>query len=118
MKQYVIIVAGGKGLRMGKSIPKQFLEINGKAIILHTLEKFTRALPQATLFLVLPENEIPRWQALSKGGIYENILLAKGGETRFESVKAGLSLIEEEGIVGIHDFSATFSGHSYHTISF
>ena len=103
MKQYVIIVAGGKGLRMGTNIPKQFLELKGKAIILHTLEKFKEALPLAELLLVLPKAEIPRWKKIAAGTEFENVQLAIGGNTRFESVKAGLRLIASNGIVGVHD---------------
>ena len=103
MKQYVIIVAGGKGLRMGTIIPKQFLELKGKAIILHTLEKFKEALPLAELLLVLPQAEIYRWQEIAAGTDFENIQLANGGSTRFESVQAGLHLIASNGIVGVHD---------------
>jgi 2-C-methyl-D-erythritol 4-phosphate cytidylyltransferase len=103
LKQYVIIVAGGKGVRMGTTIPKQFLEIKGKAIILHTLEKFKEALPSAELLLVLPKDEIARWHELSVGTEFEKIKLANGGSTRFGSVKSGLNLIQSDGIVGVHD---------------
>ena len=88
---------------MGANVPKQFLEINGKAIIVHTLEKFKEALPMAELLLVLPEAEMERWNELSQGTAFENLRVAKGGNSRFESVKSGLSLIEAEGIVGVHD---------------
>ena len=88
---------------MGANVPKQFLEINGKAIIVHTLEKFKEALPMAELLLVLPEAEMERWNGLSQGTAFENLRVAKGGNSRFESVKSGLSLIEAEGIVGVHD---------------
>ncbi len=103
MNQYVIILAGGKGLRMGATVPKQFLEIKGKAIILHTLEKFKEALPLAELLLVLPKSEMPLWQEISGGTTVENIKTTSGGDTRFESVKAGLRLIGSEGVVGVHD---------------
>tara|TARA_R110000868_G_scaffold88056_1_gene245686 strand:- start:499 stop:1113 length:615 start_codon:yes stop_codon:yes gene_type:complete len=88
---------------MGATIPKQFLEIKGKAIILYTLEKFKEALPLAELLLVLSKPEIPRWKEISKGTAFENIKITTGGDTRFESVKAGLSLVKSEGIVGVHD---------------
>jgi len=103
LNQYVIILAGGKGLRMGATVPKQFLEIKGKAIILHTLEKFKEALPLAELLLVLPKSEMPLWQEISGGTTVENIKTTSGGDTRFESVKAGLRLIGSEGVVGVHD---------------
>ena len=88
---------------MGATIPKQFLEIKGKAIILHTLEKFKEALPLAELLLVLPESEIPRWKLLASGTAFENIEIAIGGDVRFESVKAGLRLVKSEGIFFLND---------------
>ncbi|MAC96197.1 MAG: 2-C-methyl-D-erythritol 4-phosphate cytidylyltransferase [Flavobacteriales bacterium] len=102
MKKSVIIVAGGKGLRMGSEIPKQFLLLNGKAIILHTIDKFKQALPQARLVLVLPKDEVQRWNNLTKESPYAEIEIAIGGKSRFDSVKAGLELIDE-GLVAVHD---------------
>ena len=61
---------------MGANVPKQFLEINGKAIIIHTLEKFKEALPSAELLLVLPEAEVQRWKEISKATDFENISIA------------------------------------------
>jgi len=90
-------------LRMGAIIPKQFLEMKGKAIILHTLEKFKEALPSAELLLVLPQAEMPRWEKIAAGTNFEQIQLANGGSSRFESVQAGLRLITSNGIVGVHD---------------
>lgn len=103
MKQYVIIVAGGKGLRMGTTIPKQFLELNGKAIILHTLKKFRAALPQAELLLVLPDTELDRWKEIASNTPFHELKTASGGKTRFDSVRSGLQLIQKSGVVGIHD---------------
>lgn len=87
---------------MGTEIPKQFLPLNGKAIILHTIDKFKQALPDARLVLVLPKAEIARWKVMVYDTLYQNIEIAVGGASRFESVKAGLALIEG-GLVGIHD---------------
>lgn len=103
MIKYVIIVAGGKGTRMGSETPKQFLEIGGKAIIIHTLEKIKKALPTAELFLVLPKAELERWNSISEGTAFEDIQVANGGLTRFDSVKSGLALVKSPGIVGVHD---------------
>jgi 2-C-methyl-D-erythritol 4-phosphate cytidylyltransferase len=103
LEQVVIIVAGGKGLRMGKNTPKQFLEINGKAIIIHTIEKFKQVLPLARLVLVLPKDELDRWQELALEHNLSEISYVLGGETRFESVKAGLSKVQSESIVAVHD---------------
>ena len=57
MHKYIIIVAGGKGERMGEKIPKQFLELNGKPILMHTIEKFYSTYPEAQIILALPENQ-------------------------------------------------------------
>jgi len=89
-------------LRMGSEIPKQFLLLNGKAIILHTIDKFKQALPQARLVLVLPKDEVQRWNNLTKESPYAEIEIAIGGKSRFDSVKAGLELIDE-GLVAVHD---------------
>lgn len=103
MEKVVIIVAGGKGLRMGSETPKQFLEINGKAIIIHTIEKFKQVLPTARLVLVLPKDEISRWQDLALKHQLKEVSCVTGGETRFESVKAGLSKVQSASIVAVHD---------------
>lgn len=87
---------------MGSEVPKQFLPLNGKPILLHTIDKFKQALPEARLVLVLPKNEIARWKVMSFDSPYQEIELAEGGANRHESVKSGLSLIKE-GLVGIHD---------------
>lgn len=87
---------------MGSEIPKQFLLLNGKAIILHTIDKFKQALPQARLVLVLPKDEVQRWNNLAKDTPYAEIEIAIGGKSRFDSVKAGLQLIDE-GLVAVHD---------------
>ncbi len=89
-------------MRMGSEIPKQFLLLNGKAIILHTIDKFKQALPQARLVLVLPKDEVQRWNNLTKESPYAEIEIAIGGKSRFDSVKAGLELIDE-GLVAVHD---------------
>lgn len=87
---------------MGSEIPKQFLLLNGKAIILHTIDKFKQVLPQARLVLVLPKDEIQRWNDLANDTAYAEIEIAIGGKNRFDSVKAGLELINE-GLVAVHD---------------
>lgn len=106
MKAYAIIVAGGKGLRMGGDVPKQFLPINGKPILMHTIEAFRKALDGIEIILVLPADQHEYWQKLCKDyNFYSPELIAKGGETRFHSVKNGLALLpdDEDAVVGIHD---------------
>ncbi len=103
---YVIIVAGGKGLRMGSDIPKQFLPIGGKPVLMRTLERFRAYSPTLQIILVLPKAQQDYWQQLC--GEYDfqvDYLLADGGETRFHSVQHGLALIPDDaqGVVGVHD---------------
>lgn len=105
MHKYAIIVAGGKGERMGESIPKQFLTLNGKPILMHTIEKFLSTFPEIKIIIALPENQFDYWEELCVKYQFVNIPhhLVKGGQTRFQSVKNALGIIKNEGIVGIHD---------------
>ena len=106
MKAYAVIVAGGKGLRMGGDVPKQFLPIGGKPVLMHTIEAFRKALDGVTIVLVLPAEQHDYWQKLCKDyGFHSPELIAKGGETRFHSVKNGLALLPNdlEAVVGVHD---------------
>ena len=103
---YVIIVAGGKGLRMGSDIPKQFLPIGGKPVLMRTLERFREYSPTLQIILVLPKAQQEYWQQLCREYDFRvEYLLADGGETRFHSVQNGLALIPDdaEGVVGVHD---------------
>ncbi len=105
-KAYAVIVAGGKGLRMGGDVPKQFLPIGGKPVLMHTIEAFRRALDDVEIVLVLPAEQHDYWQKLCKDYKFHSPeLIAKGGETRFHSVKNGLSLLPNdiEAVVGVHD---------------
>lgn len=104
MNKYAIIVAGGKGVRMGAEIPKQFLELNGKPILVHTIEKFL-SIPYINIILTLPEAHISLWNAL-KGKYFSgnNIITVIGGAERFHSVLNGLNAIKDsEGLIAIHD---------------
>ena len=103
---YVIIVAGGKGLRMGSDIPKQFLPIGGKPVLMRTIERFREYAEDLQIILVLPEAQQDYWRQLCEQYHFEvNYLLANGGETRFHSVQNGLALIPDDaqGVVGVHD---------------
>ena len=112
---YIIIVAGGKGLRMGTDVPKQFLPIGGRPVLMRTIERFREYSADLQIILVLPEAQQQYWRELCQQydfplpqlgedgrGLY---LLANGGETRFHSVQNGLALIPDdaEGVVGVHD---------------
>lgn len=101
---YTIIVAGGKGMRMGKDLPKQFLPIDGTPILMHTLQAFYDYDPSMTLIVVLPSDQQAYWSKLC-GDHHFTIphVVVKGGETRFHSVKNGLASIKGEGLVAVHD---------------
>lgn len=102
--EYALIVAGGKGTRIKSSIPKQFLELNGTPILIHTINAFVRYSPQIRIILVLPEADMPIWKELSaKHQFNTPIIIQSGGDTRFQSVKRGLEKIQGEGLVAIHD---------------
>ncbi len=104
MKQSVIIVAGGKGLRMGSDLPKQFLPMGGKPVLMHTLEVFRRYDETIQLIVVLPREQQNFWKQLCEEHHFSvEHLVADGGETRFHSVKNGLALVQEPGLVGVHD---------------
>ncbi len=105
MKEYAIIVAGGSGSRMKAALPKQFLELAGKPVLVHTMEKFHRFNPQMELILVINEEYVQFWEDLRRT-INFNIehKIVVGGKERFFSVKNALDTIKDEtGIVGIHD---------------
>lgn len=101
---YSIIVAGGKGLRMGADLPKQFLPIGGKPVLMHTLQAFHEADAAMRLILVLPQSQQTYWKSLCEAYAFTiPHQVADGGETRFHSVKNGLALVDEPGLVGVHD---------------
>jgi 2-C-methyl-D-erythritol 4-phosphate cytidylyltransferase len=102
MKKYALIVAGGKGLRMGAEIPKQFLLLHGKPVLMHTIEAFA-TITDIRIVLVLPQSQMSYWQELNKEYSFSiPHTLVAGGDTRFQSVKNGLSAISD-GMVAIHD---------------
>ncbi len=85
-------------------MPKQFIELNGKPILLHTVEAFYRYSTSLAVILVLPEDDFEIWEAICKNFDFnEPVVLQQGGATRFQSVRNGLDKIEGEGLVAIHD---------------
>lgn len=105
---YVIIVAGGKGLRMGGDIPKQFLPIGGKPVLMRTIDRFREYDKEIRIILVLPKAQQNYWQELClkfPSFNSEEIQIADGGQTRFHSVQNGLNLVPDDaqGVVGVHD---------------
>lgn len=104
MKTYALIVAGGKGLRMGSELPKQFLPIGGKPVLMCTIEAFYAYNSEIQIILVLPCSQQPYWVDLCREHHFSvPHHIADGGETRFHSVKNGLSFVTTPGLVGVHD---------------
>lgn len=104
-KRYAIIVAGGSGKRFGSDMPKQFLPLEGKPVLMHTIEKFDQA--GATIVVVLPAEHQEMWMAMCKESNFAvTHTIATGGNTRFESVKNGIAAIEglaDGDLVAVHD---------------
>ncbi|MBR6265449.1 MAG: 2-C-methyl-D-erythritol 4-phosphate cytidylyltransferase, partial [Bacteroidales bacterium] len=104
MKRFVAIVAGGKGVRMGNAVPKQFLLLNGKPVLQRSLEAFAAFDPTMTCIVVLPKTQISYWKELcEKYSCKVPHVVVSGGKERFDSVKNGLKAISTEGIVAVHD---------------
>ncbi|MDP4282643.1 MAG: 2-C-methyl-D-erythritol 4-phosphate cytidylyltransferase [Bacteroidota bacterium] len=101
---FAIIVAGGSGNRMNASVPKQFLELGGKAILMHSVKAFYDYDPAIGIRVVLPEEHFPLWKKLCRQYSFDiPHELSKGGTTRTESVRHALQDIGDEGLVAIHD---------------
>jgi 2-C-methyl-D-erythritol 4-phosphate cytidylyltransferase len=104
MKKTVIIVGGGKGLRMGAELPKQFIPLQGKPILMHTIEVFHQWDASAELVLVIPEEHEAYWNMLRRElnftVPYRTVF---GGETRYHSVRNGLCEVEGNGLIAVHD---------------
>lgn len=102
---YLIIVAGGTGSRMKNDLPKQFIKVNGKEIILHTIKKFTETLPEIKVIVAVHKNYTDLMAQILNENNIEEIKVIEGGETRFHSVKNALNCITENpnAVVGIHD---------------
>lgn len=104
MKKQVVVVAGGKGLRMYSDVPKQFIAVGGKPILMHTLEAFYRFDSQMEIILVLPADQFDFWEKLCQKYDFKiPFRLQSGGKTRFESVKNGLQFVRKNTLVAVHD---------------
>jgi 2-C-methyl-D-erythritol 4-phosphate cytidylyltransferase len=104
MKQYAIIVAGGSGKRMNSNLPKQFLKINNKVILMESIRVFYEYNSSIEIIVALPKNQIEYWKDLCKKHNFKiKHKIVNGGETRFQTVKNAISKINTESIVAIHD---------------
>ena len=102
--KYAVIVAGGKGMRMGSAIPKQFLPLLGKPLLCYAIEAFANAFPDIHQVLVLPKDQLHTAQTVMRsyiGGI--DVTTVEGGETRYHSVQNGLKKVKDDGVVFVHD---------------
>ena len=104
MDLYVVIVAGGSGKRMGMDTPKQFLELAGRPVLMHTIERFREFNSSIEIITVLPENQLRFWCELQNKYSFDvPNTLVKGGTKRFMSVRNGLEFVGSPGLVAIHD---------------
>src|SRR5688572_27838596 len=104
MLKYAVIVAGGSGTRMGNSVPKQFLKIAGKPVLLYTTDSFLEAFEDLQIILVLPDQHMQTGETIVQNSIDPSrIKITTGGPTRFQSVKNGLELIVNTSVVFVHD---------------
>jgi 2-C-methyl-D-erythritol 4-phosphate cytidylyltransferase len=104
MKKFAVIVAGGTGSRMNNSTPKQFLLLRGKPVLYYTMHTFLQAYDDLQIILVLPEDHVAAGQEVIDAFFdYSRIQIAIGGRTRFHSVQNGLQLVNEEGVIFVHD---------------
>lgn len=104
MKKYAIIVAGGSGIRMGGNLPKQFMLLRDKPVLYYTLKAFIESYDDLQVILVLPMDYTDMGQEIIDAFFdKDRIRITAGGDTRFQSVKNGLALVEEESVVFVHD---------------
>ncbi len=104
LKKYAVIVAGGKGTRMGGNIPKQFMPLLGMPVLCHSILAFSHAFRNINIILVVPEDQLNSAQTILKSYLGSlNITTVAGGETRYHSVQNGLGAIKNDGVVFVHD---------------
>lgn len=104
MKLYAVIVAGGSGTRMGTDIPKQFLELAGRPVLIHTIERFLTFSNSIHIITVLPGEYLEFWDQLKKKYNFTlPHIIVRGGETRFISVRNGLEYVDDDALVAVHD---------------
>src|SRR6478672_1013126 len=101
---FAIVVAAGKGTRLGGERPKQFLELAGVPVIVHTLRQFDLCREIDEVIVVLPADEVDGFRSLARTpGVQKPSLVIAGGATRAQSVQRGLALISKADLVAVHD---------------
>jgi 2-C-methyl-D-erythritol 4-phosphate cytidylyltransferase len=111
LPEYAIIVAGGSGTRMQHDVPKQFIPVAGKPILMHTIERFYNYNPTIRLIVVLPNEQLTTWRELCKEYSFTLFhMTVPGGTTRFGSVKNGLDAVMGDGLIAVHDGVRPFVG--------
>jgi 2-C-methyl-D-erythritol 4-phosphate cytidylyltransferase len=105
LEKFALIVAGGSGSRMGSEIPKQFLNLAGKPVLIHTMDAFKAAYDEIHFIIVLPQLFLKQGHELIANAAFdlERVKLVEGGKTRFHSVKNGLKWVNSNAIVFVHD---------------
>ena len=104
MEKYAIIVAAGAGTRMGATVPKQFILVNNKPVLYYSIQAFLNAFADIQVILVLPVDYTDMGQEIIDAYFdNEKIRITAGGDTRFQSVKNGLQLVEGDSIIFVHD---------------
>jgi len=104
MKKIAIIVAGGTGIRMKGPIPKQFIEINGKPVIIYSLEAFYKFDKSIHFIIALHSDYFSIWEKIIRNyPVFSGIKIVPGGESRFHSVLNAVNMIEGESLIAIHD---------------
>ena len=102
-RRFAVVVAGGQGTRMNNEVPKQFIEISGKPVLVYTLESFFRA-DVDVVILVMAKNHFERWASIKEQWLSKHsIQIVEGGDSRFDYVRNGLECVDAPGIVAIHD---------------
>lgn len=103
-KKYLLLTAGGSGTRMGGPVPKQFMEIGGRAVLHITMDRFVQAVPEINVITVLPDTYIPYWRNYcASHSLPVRQTLVKGGISRFHSVRNALSSVPDGALVAVHD---------------
>ncbi len=103
-EKYLVIVAGGKGLRMGSAVPKQFLPLCGKPLLYYAIMAFKNAFPDIKIIMVLPAEHISYAQMVLQAFPERiDVTIVAGGETRFHSVQNGMKQVHDDAVVFVHD---------------